>query len=147
MTLPRSPPCPFPRPVHRPRAPLSISAPSPPCTFPCTRAPSPCTVILPLPLPNTRAPSPCTVIALCPSPLPAPSLHPCTVPVHRSARSTPVGSAIPPYTASSSFALPGRVGFVIALWRLTVLNENPTPEGFLGKRLGPERVLSLGEVF
>ena len=50
--------------VHRPRTPLSLSAPAPS-----------------LPLPYTRAPSPCTVIALCPGPLPLPVPYP--TPVHR----------------------------------------------------------------
>ena len=97
-------PAPSRTPVHRPRrAPLSRSARSPSCTFPCTRAPSySCTVIalspgplhpytvpvhryralppFPSTFPSMRAPSPCTVIALGPLHLP---VHPCTVPVHR----------------------------------------------------------------
>ena len=76
-------------PVHRYRA----LPRSPSCTFPCTRAPSPCTLIArcPAPLHRSRArpcryralprsplhPYTCTVIALCLGPL-----HPHTVPVH-----------------------------------------------------------------
>ena len=117
-------------PVHRYRS-LPRSPPAPsldPCIVPVHRYRSlprlpvhPCTVCvhryrsLPLPLPYTRAPSPCTVplhpYRSLPRSPPCPfPIHPCSVPVHRSARSTPVGSAILPYTASSSFALPGRVG-------------------------------------
>ena len=50
-------------PVHRPRAPLSRSAPVP---FSCV-----------------ITPSPCTVIALCPVPSLPLRVHPCSVPVHR----------------------------------------------------------------
>ena len=141
-SLPRSPPCTFPCTVcvHRYR--------SLPLPLPYTRAPSPCT------FPCTRAPSPCTLIALCPCPFPTP-VHRPRAPLSLSA---PVPSLPLPYTRATSpctvrlvplpsaprsfrTRLPLRllfpdasayVGFVIALWRLTVLNENPTPEGFWG---------------
>ena len=129
IALPRPLTAPSRAPAHQPRAALSRSAPVPFLHLPpCTPAPSPCTVIAHLP-PCT---SPCTVIALCPGPLPAPSpvhpgphpveLHNLTgrIPLHvpsvngflfvcawlpfrSSFVSSPVGTAIPPYTASELF--------------------------------------------
>ena len=124
IALPRPLTAPSRAPAHQPRAALSRSAPVPFLHLPpCTPAPSPCTVIAHLPpctFPCTvialyPAPTPCTVIALCPGPLPAPSRAPtgflfvCAwLPFRSSFISSPVGTAIPPYTASELFVSSSR---------------------------------------